>query len=1170
MYRLVRLFTALFIAYWGQSLLRAAEPTVSVALRDGSLVLLIGLLLFAGAAPAGLWRGVRNGKSFIGEVDGSHIAFGLVLLFALMRLFIWNRWGLGSCLESGCAAGLRAQELLRTDDFAILLMDPAPLFTLLTALFFGLFGADLESLRLLGLLLGILTVPALYLATVRLVGRATATVASLLLVFATWHMDISFGADPNVLLILLLLLYLWAWAKATQQNDSRWDIVAGLLGGLALLSTDLLPGILLLLWFILTAAQSRQSWLSIWPLAGVLMLPRLLLSSTSLALLGSNGASEPGMRWEEAGLFLRMLLTQADVWPPVTGLLALLGLVYLLRYSRLWAEGRALLIGVLLILWLTLVAPAHLPLLLGLLLPVAVIGLAPFVAMFADVWRPVLRPVTSYAAASILLVALLGFGSVRAADSQPAAPGQTTARSVIGRYLHEQFQISVDNGGEESTLIIVPAAVLNHPTTRLAAGGVLPFARHIIALDPVNHLPWADAPFNPQLDAGVEYVVPLAYLDLFALLRQLYSGAVVEPLLDEENAIVGWRFPLSREQIVALQGLPFAYFEGEQPADPNPEDIRSQAVFNRNEGPLLFHWQTDPPMQAPFHLSGQGLLYAPESGIYGFQMEIGPGAHSAVAIGLEAEQQILLDSANGVTSNIIRLRQGVMPIAVTYTSGPDSTDFGLLWQRPAGKLEPVPRQALYTFPLESGLLASYYSAEGETTLNSLERQPLLAERREPLLHAGNLPRDAVGVIWQGKLAAPVQGQYAFDLGSGQCSRFGRDCPAPLASALLRVNGIDVVRTGRAVEGTSGAIPLSQGWHDFELRFLAAEEEAPINLVWQAPGTAVAPIPPQYFLPLLPSADTSSLAIPTELASLLPPDVVDISAPEMAAGQENFTDPSSAELPTGLPELPLELEWQLGVCGSGADAFSAPKGISIVPEADTVYIADVGNRRVVVRSLTDGALLEEITSEEFEEPFDLDVNVLGEVFLLDAIAQRIWRLDPSGLLPIDVTDTTFYRPRGMGVDIGGQLFVADTGGNRVVVLADGRVVQQFGGPDTQLEQPSDVLALPNGAIWAISPDEGQLWRLDTGQGQMATARANTFDAPHFAGLLDSSFFLTDPEQRKVLYFRADGTAAGQFQAEQFAKPTGLATAMQGERLLLAVSDTLACSVSVWSMPAASLP
>jgi hypothetical protein len=142
---------------------------------------------------------------------------------------------------------------------------------------------------------------------------------------------------------------------------------------------------------------------------------------------------------------------------------------------------------------------------------------------------------------------------------------------------------------------------------------------------------------------------------------------------------------------------------------------------------------------------------------------------------------------------------------------------------------------------------------------------------------------------------------------------------------------------------------------------------------------------------------------------------------------------------------------------------------------------------------------------------------------------------------------------------------------VLLAADGSLLTTIGGPDTPLGagQPVDALALPNGSLWAVTAEDGRLWRLDQGQGQIAAARANTFDAPHLAGLPDSTFFLTDPERQLISYFDANGQATAQFRGN-FAKPVGIDAISREGNLLLAISDSVACTISLWQSPLDALP
>ena len=305
------------------------------------------------------------------------------------------------------------------------------------------------------------------------------------------------------------------------------------------------------------------------------------------------------------------------------------------------------------------------------------------------------------------------------------------------------------------------------------------------------------------------------------------------------------------------------------------------------------------------------------------------------------------------------------------------------------------------------------------------------------------------------------------------------------------------------------------------------------------------------------------------------------AQSLASAQEGQPAPvelqrsSSTELPTDLPELPFSLVWQVGSCGADFEQFQQPRGVVLNRYNELVYVADQGNRRVVLRELRDGSPVDFYTDDAFEEPFDLDVNLLGQVFLLDAVTQTIYRFEePAGLAIAQPNETAFYRPRGMGMGLDGSFYVADTGGARVVQLTgvDGAVAFQSGGPDSPLGQgqPVDVLALPTGALYVVTAQDGTLWRLDTGESWPAVAPANTYDAPHLAGLTTSFFFLTDPERRLITYYNESGRALGQLRSDIFAKPVGVGALIVDEQVNLVVSDSNACQISLWRAPLAALP
>ncbi len=334
------------------------------------------------------------------------------------------------------------------------------------------------------------------------------------------------------------------------------------------------------------------------------------------------------------------------------------------------------------------------------------------------------------------------------------------------------------------------------------------------------------------------------------------------------------------------------------------------------------------------------------------------------------------------------------------------------------------------------------------------------------------------------------------------------------------------------------------------------------------------IAPEFLAPLPADASAEGLPLP-ELPTAEPALAQEEAVSDQQVDAE-LRSPGESGPPTDLPDLPFTLAWQVGSCGADIEQFQQPRGLVLNRANQLVYIADQGNRRVILRDMSDGALVDFYTDESFEEPFDLDVNLLGEVFVLDAVTQTIYRFeDPQGTALPQPSGTTFYRPRGMGIDLSGNFYVADTGGARVIKLSgsDGSVELQLGGPDSLLGQgqPVDVMVLPIGAIYVVTAQDGVLWRMDTGESWPVVAPANTFDSPHLAALTTSAFFVSDPERRLITYFSPEGRPLGQLRSDLFAKPVGVsALILDGSDMLLAVSDSAACQVTLWRAPLDALP
>jgi hypothetical protein len=338
----------------------------------------------------------------------------------------------------------------------------------------------------------------------------------------------------------------------------------------------------------------------------------------------------------------------------------------------------------------------------------------------------------------------------------------------------------------------------------------------------------------------------------------------------------------------------------------------------------------------------------------------------------------------------------------------------------------------------------------------------------------------------------------------------------------------------------------------------------LRMLWQPPGSDPGELSEQYLLPAYGHIEPIDAALPP--APPLADPILGDNTFALARASEVW-QPHVRIPPANLPPLPMERLWQAGgVCGSAPEQFDAPHGVAFSPAGDKLYVADTTNRRIAIYSV-DGALENVITDALLQEPVDVAVAPDGTPLILDAGAQQVFRLEAGNQLVAVPLQTGFYRPRGLDVDNMGTMAIADTGGGRVAIVEpDGTLAGQFGGQDSLLGrgQPVDALAA-EGVLWAISAEDGRLWNLAADGSMTAVQPTGTVDGPQLAQLADGRLLASDPARATFLLFAPSGQPLGQFAyAGDLMEPTGIAATRIGDGDIIAVTDTRACSISVWRL------
>ena len=245
----------------------------------------------------------------------------------------------------------------------------------------------------------------------------------------------------------------------------------------------------------------------------------------------------------------------------------------------------------------------------------------------------------------------------------------------------------------------------------------------------------------------------------------------------------------------------------------------------------------------------------------------------------------------------------------------------------------------------------------------------------------------------------------------------------------------------------------------------------------------------------------------------------------------------------------------------------PRGAA-VDATGNVYVVDTANR-LVHKIDPNGALLWTVGPGEgeaaFAEPVAVAVDATtGDVVVLNSKLGWLHRFDAAGqpLGRVGGPQARFFQPRGFDIAPDGSIYLADTGGARVVRLtALGQIVGQIGekGQATgQIREPTDVAVDRQGNVFVADaanrkvivygPDGAM-------RAEWAIGEATSVVGPHLAPDGQGGVFVSDPTTGAVRAYGPRGelrAETGPLEADGVAapRPVGIKLAAPG---VLIVTD-----------------
>ena len=227
------------------------------------------------------------------------------------------------------------------------------------------------------------------------------------------------------------------------------------------------------------------------------------------------------------------------------------------------------------------------------------------------------------------------------------------------------------------------------------------------------------------------------------------------------------------------------------------------------------------------------------------------------------------------------------------------------------------------------------------------------------------------------------------------------------------------------------------------------------------------------------------------------------------------------------------------------SFSDPFGVAVAKDG-TIYIADAGETNRIFK-ITEGTITPVAGSQEgdsddshasasFNTPSGLAIDGDGNIYVADTGNNRIRKVTPEGQVTTVAGDGTagyldgpakqarFNGPIGVAIDAKGNIFVADSYNDRIRAISpDGHVGTLSGSFDT----PCGVAVTTDGTLIIADTGNDRLHKLTPdGNLSMWDVKVNGEDLSNPIGLAlthDNYLYVTELDRSRVIQVAPDGTA-----------------------------------------------
>ncbi len=153
------------------------------------------------------------------------------------------------------------------------------------------------------------------------------------------------------------------------------------------------------------------------------------------------------------------------------------------------------------------------------------------------------------------------------------------------------------------------------------------------------------------------------------------------------------------------------------------------------------------------------------------------------------------------------------------------------------------------------------------------------------------------------------------------------------------------------------------------------------------------------------------------------------------------------------------------------AMDNPHDLKLSPDGTQLFVADVGNNRVVVLNPETLKLIYTFGMDHQAGTHDIDFDKDGNAYVADTHNNRvaIYRLEQRAATYIGELKGNFRGPEGVLLHPNGLVYIAGAWSNNVVAFENGKIVHELSG----LSSPHDLEVSPSGDIWLADASNDRL-------------------------------------------------------------------------------------------------